>query len=443
MELLMNKSYLLGNLRIALFLAGYMVFGATAFSDYFIVDSNLLVALCLAPFILTIDRKNYSFRYLIPAVLFVGTSFFTGVRSILFLGFIFSMLFTIETTHGKTSWSVMWMLFFVSPVFKFLALTFGFPIRLFLSKVSAYLLSFFGSQAVAIGNIIQMNGREFSVDPECMGLSMLTVSLLLALFMEARVGRKKGRTLSIFGYSILLGSTFLLNVICNLMRIMLVVRFGILPGTTMHDVIGIICLITYVLIPLYFLVKKLKRKSNSDSNSSPSKYWKGITPLNISLLSAMTLSFAVVDKSIPALTPDSNCLVEGFSRKRLDTGVIQFSNQDALVYVKPLHFYNAEHSPLVCWSGSGFGFKNYQAEMIGGTEVYCGIIERGKERIHSAWWFDNGRKKTISQFEWRVDAIVSGDKYCLVNVNAATKEELIEQTAGLLRINIFQSQQEH
>ena len=41
--------------------------------------------------------------------------------------------------------------------------------------------------------------------------------------------------------------------ISNLSRIVLLILFKIYPELIVHDIIGILCLITYILIPFYFL----------------------------------------------------------------------------------------------------------------------------------------------------------------------------------------------
>src|SRR5690606_11435069 len=48
---------------------------------------------------------------------------------------------------------------------------------------------------------------------------------------------------------------FVLNVICNLFRIILLVIFKIMPEDPLHELMGVFCLILYVMIPLYFIAK--------------------------------------------------------------------------------------------------------------------------------------------------------------------------------------------
>ncbi len=420
-----------------LYLSAFMVFAFFAFSDYFISDSNVLIALLLSPFIIIIDRKSKSNRYLIPAVILVSLSIFTGVRSILFLGFIFSVLFIIDSLIGKTSWTFVWLLFFISPIFKFIAMTFGFPIRLFLSEISAKVLSIAGNEVTASGNIIRFNGTDFSVDPACVGLSMIVISFIIMLFIVSHFQRRTGKKLSAINCLIIISITFICNVICNLFRIIALVQFNILPDTIMHDVTGLVCLLLYVIVPVYVSIYLFYRKAgkyNQSETVAPHKFSSDFLPLP--LIGLLLYSFVFVDKSIPAKTPDRQCMIDGFTKERLESGVITFKNEEGLIYVKPMNFYNAEHNPLVCWSGSGYAFKQYHTEIINGTEIYLGLILKGNEKIYSAWWFDKGDKKTISQFEWRIDAM-KGGRYCLINVNAASKEELTKLTEELLKKNIF------
>src|SRR5690606_7473196 len=108
-----------------------------------------------------------------------------------------------------------------------------------------------------LGNIIVLNGQEFAVDPACTGLNMLTVSLLLSLFMLAFYQRKTGHGNSFLLVAGVLLLTFGLNILANLFRIVLLVLFKIPASNIFHDLVGMACLILYVVLPLLWLLPKL------------------------------------------------------------------------------------------------------------------------------------------------------------------------------------------
>ena len=127
-----------------------------------------------------------------------------------------------------------------------------------------------------------------------------------------------------------------------------------------------------------------------------------------------------------------NIQISGFRKTRLETGILKLERKTALIYLKPAAFYIPGHDPKLCWAGSGYIFKNIKSETLAGYEVYTAILQKGKDKIHAAWWFDNGTLKTVNQMTWRWQAAKSGDNFYLVNVNALNRAELEKQAIGLL-----------
>jgi exosortase N len=147
----------------------------------------------------------------------------------------------------------LFLLGVLSPVFNFLSTVFGFPIRLRLSAWAGALLQGAGLEMAVSGNVISVNGTDFSVDPACMGLNMLVVSLIIALLLLAFQERKRQQTLPMYRIVLVLLATFGLNLLGNLIRIVLLVWFRLLPDNPLHDAVGMVCLLTYVVLPLWYL----------------------------------------------------------------------------------------------------------------------------------------------------------------------------------------------
>ena len=210
-----------------LMVAGYVLSG-----QYFVSDPLSWLALLVSPylFILNTEAKG-SFRYLILSVLCLGTSVFVHLHSLYFLAVAFALFFAIEAFAGKLNRLLLLWIAVISPVFRHLSVVFGFPIRLWLSVVAGKLLGWMGFKAEVLGNVIQLNGTEFSVDPACMGLQMLTASCLSGLLTLAFFERKTGKSLSFLMLILVFAGIILLNIGCNLVRIVLLVLFKILPKT--------------------------------------------------------------------------------------------------------------------------------------------------------------------------------------------------------------------
>lgn len=399
--------------------------------DYLILDVNVLIGACLLPLIMEVRKGDHSMRYLIPSILFTGLAILIPVKTMIFLAAVFSLFLLIESQTGKINFQSLVLLFTVSPLFKFATGMFSFPVRLKLSQFATDIFQLAGSNAYANGNVIVLNGQEFSVDPACAGLTMMGTSLILTLLFISFSERKYRRTYSIPQLLFIITGTFILNIIANLFRILMLITFKIGAEDPFHDLAGIMALILYVLLPLYFLTNKIYKPGiNPEGHLSAMN--RHAVYLNVFILSLLCISMIRSEiKALEKTETISHSEIIGFRKQLVENGIIKFENETALVYVKPLQFYNAEHNPMICWKGSGYEFRNIKEELVRGKPVYTGIISNGKDELHTAWWFDNGKVKTNDQLEWRWSAIREGG-FSLVNVSAATKEELQRELQKLI-----------
>ncbi|TCD16874.1 exosortase N [Pedobacter psychrodurus] len=398
---------------------------------------NLYAGLLLAPFICNLKPGQFSLRYLIPTVTAIVLAIFIPVKTLFFIALLFAALLFIENSLGKLSEAFLFLLFLLSPVFKYLIATIDFPIRLWLTAKVTELLNSMGTHAVAFGNIIELEKHSFAVDPACAGLNMLVISLIISLFLlvynQKRINKQPP--------FILVGGLFLLtiglNICSNFFRILLLVLFKIMPDTVFHDAIGLICLSIYVIVPLIFVSKVLIihfstfKKQNPNQNR-PANYNVRLPLLHITIL-ALLIFIALNMVKADHLTPINNQIqLSGFKKKLLETGISKFENNEALIYIKPAPFYVPGHDPKLCWTGSGYDFNNIKKEKIANTEIYTAILSKGADRIYAAWWFDNGTIKSINQLSWRWSGAMGSQLFYLVNVNANNRKNLHHQVAQLL-----------
>ncbi len=420
--------------------AGYLAFAGYYLKNYFIPDANLLMGLVLAPYLMLIRKGNYSSRYLLPTLFCLGFSVFIPLTSLVYLTLVFGLLLLVESTIGKVSYFIPVLLLILSTVFNYFSNFIGFPIRLWLSKIAGEMLLLAGQQVEVSGNLINLNGAAFSVDPACAGLRMMATSFILAMFVLAFYQRKTNREMGFKLVASLLFLTLLLNIGSNLIRIVLLVLFKIPPTNYFHDLVGVACLLVYVVLPLLFITEKLFK----NATELPQKSQDLLPPKPISL----ALSFCVLlgtvlgglqTEKIKAarITQENNLALSGYQKQVLTDGITKFENAEHLIYVKPVNFYAAEHSPMVCWTGSGYSFRSINQEKINGREIYTGVLQKGKDKIYTAWWFDRGVCKTISQWEWRWQAAKTNQTFNLINVSAATPDALKIKTKELLSTTLF------
>lgn len=401
-----------------------------------------LVVLVL-PFVIRKQSKEQSVRYGIIALVIMLVFFFIRLSSLYFFALVCSLFFLYESRFGKLNSLPLLMIAIVSPVAMSLSSIVGFEIRLWLTEQAVSILQVFNKGYSTSGNIILMGGNEFHVDSECMGLKMTLLSLFVSLLMMTYQQKKKGVSHSILLILLILLIALLLMVISNLMRIILITLFKSMPGTWSHDLIGIISFIVYVTIPLWFIIKAIPgRKTIVVADEHPNSIRDTVYYAFVIVITGFFLFFNINGLGKEEKTkPDSgivNLQSEAYERSLEEHNVIKMFDGEHLVYIKPaVKFYSADHSPIICWKGSGYEIHREQIIRIGSKEVYLSELRKGDDLLYSAWWYDCGIEKTISQFSWRAKSLIYNNEYHLVNIIGEDKASLIEEADRLLSINIF------
>ncbi|WP_448701839.1 exosortase N [Mucilaginibacter sp. AW1-3] len=423
-------------------LAAYGCIAFWLFKGYFSWDVNVSLGLATAPYICTVNKGTLSLKYLVPTILAMVLAILLPVRSMLFVAILLAVLLLVENGIGKLSNVVLFLMLLISPMFKYAAMIFELPVRLWLSAQVAALLSRIGIVAVAAGNQIVLNGSEFSVDPACAGLNMLVTSLLICLFTIAFYQRQTQKRLHFLFLGGLLIITIGLNIVCNFFRITFLVLFKVMPQTFFHDFIGMFCLLLYVIVPLMYGCKLI---FGFIAQSKPPKQQPAMVQNTIRypllhasfLVLTIFIAFHLSAMQNSMNTKNVDIDLPGYHKNKLADGVLKFENAEALVYLKPTAYYAPGHDPMVCWTGSGYAFTNISRSAINGTLVYTGTLKKGADKIYAAWWFDNGTLQTSDQLKWRWAAAQGQPQFYLVNVNAATPQLLKSKATQLLSANKY------
>jgi exosortase N len=393
--------------------------------DYWLMDGPFILGCVLAPYLFIVRQPGrYSYRYAGPAVGLALLAAWIPVKTFQYGAFSLFLLFLLEVRVGKLNPLPVLLLGLLSPAFRYVTEVFGFPIRLQLSAGAGWLVGQMGTPVEVQGNVLVRDGFAFAVDPACVGLQLVTVSFLVALFLLAHLERTTGRHLpdGLTGAALL--ATGLLVALANLIRIVLLVVFRLLPDSPLHDLAGLACLVAYVVLPVYFLFRFLYQRTGHPAVPAPvvtaNPSW-GRAAGPAVLLAALVLLPSAGPAPRAGQLPLPFEGLPGYARTPLAYGITQFAHANALVYVKPISaFHSIEHSPLVCWRGSGYAFGRINEQNVGGYRVYTGELTKGADVLHTAWWFDNGKHRTTAQWEWRWRMLRGGPPYSLVNVSAAT-----------------------
>ena len=429
-----------GTLFAILILVG-LVGGVLAFPlDYF-RNSNVWIGLCMFPFTLFIEgRKRVNFVYAGLAVMFATLASIYGVRIFYFFSIAFYFLWLIEFFLGALNVLVLFLVLLASPFFIQVVTILGFPLRLMLSEYAGFILNLIGKNVRVEGNMMILNNLMFSVDEACMGLNMLAISMLMAVSVLIYRYRLYGRLLGLGSSVAFFGLALALNVTMNLIRIMALVYFEIPPDDLMHEIVGILCLLCYVVIPLYFFGAWFIQKFGESKDECISH--ESISPTNILLFIlpfvVLTVGSRLEKSKIASTIEHADLQFTGGAAEQLSDGITKISTEKLLIYVKSIpDFFTGEHTPLMCWKGSGYEFSGITTITVAGVSMYKGTLVRDENTLFTAWWYSNGEVNTISQLDWRLRMLCGEEKFCLVNVTAKSEQTLNDALASIFKNDLL------
>lgn len=373
-------------------------------------------------------------RYAWAAAAFALLCLLVPVKTFFYLALCFSVFYFLEASNRKIPFAGLCALVISSPVFTYGATAFSFPLRMHLAEWVGSWLRIGQPGTLVHGAVIEQQGYEFSVDPACMGLHMLSLSLLFGLILLGWLQRKTGRYLPFFPALFYLLLVFLLNLLANLLRMVLLVQFHLLPGNFLHDLVGLLCLFLYVILPAGWMIRKFMDRWGRPYQALP---FAGISfNLPLVLLSVALLVAALRlnrADSYDRFDQNAQRSVPGYRLSVFEPGIVKMENDRSLVYVKCLRgFYDTEHHPSMCWSGAGYDFSEVKTENIGGTEVFTARLQRNREKLYTAWWYEDGSSTTTSQWAWRRDQLLQGSQFVLVNLTASTESDRNREVTNFL-----------
>lgn len=278
-------------------------------------------------------------------------------------------------------------------------------------------------------------GVEFSVDEACMGLNMLSFSMLMTVVIIAHHCRRLRVILSMSKLTMCFSLAFTLVLLANFLRIVILVVLFIPPSNPLHEFIGLGCMILYTIVPMYFVIKVATARWGTPAKCE----FEARQPTPAILFSFLVFGvvFVVVGFRQPRILElGVNQPAIAYSQEKgewIKRDVFRISNPDMLLYVKPIPtFYSGEHTPAYCWRGSGYKISGLSEHRVGTTAVYLGRLEKSGSVLHTAWWYTDGISSTVGQFTWRKEMFRTGRPFALVNVTCSSRELLIARVEEIL-----------
>lgn len=407
------------------------------FPSYYVLHVHVLVGLLLLPFVFFINgpqRNNY--LYMTAIGLCGAVAVFYSIRIGYFFAIGFFMLWLVEYYIGRCNSLVLFLLVFMSPFFTQVSAILGFPVRLKISTLAGTVLKAVGMNVSIEGNLIVLDGAVFSVDEACMGLSMLSMSMLIGVFLLTYRYRTDGRQLALLPVSLFFAVMFALNLATNLCRIVVLVTFHVPAETAMHEFVGLICFVCYTVIPAYFISAWFLKKGYKNCyvpTLVPASTFQKMLPLAIGAF-LLLAGVRIGNQRSQSVSDYAKVSFQNIPGEQLSDGITKSGDEKLLVYVKPIpEWFTGEHSPLICWRGSGYLFNEVKEITVGERRMYGGRISKGADELYTAWWFSNGDIHTISQLEWRINMLKGEPKFYLVNITAKDEQTLMKEANDMLQ----------
>jgi len=413
--------------------------------NYWAWDIQLILCILVAPIAFRLRYpQQKSTRYLLLTLLFLGIFGFTHIKLSFLLGVGCGILLLIEGNFGKLGEMPLVFLGLLSPILQYIAKVFTFPIRLWLSKTCGKIFSFFHFPIQVSGNVFEIDNISFAVDTACMGLNMLSSSLAICALLVAFGEQRTQKRLAIAQLTGIFLLAFFLILVANLFRIIILVLFRAMPETYGHEIIGLLCWGVYVILPLYFLIQFLYQKKgillvrnteNIDYQSNKSirhLLMLLCVPFSILLLALTYSPLKSQDEKARKLT------LAGFQKSIVEHEIVKFEHDSLLIYLKPaIAFYGTDHNPTICWQASGYTFHKMEIQNIDNQDVFIAELHKGADILYTAWWYDNGKEKTVAQLHWRWQMMKGEEPYRLINVSSPNFSYLKKECAVLLKKDWF------
>jgi len=412
-----------------------------AFPGYIAKHTFFWVCLATLP-VSVIKNTSRAFPFLICCFVLALLSLLLPTTIGIYTYMCCMILFVVQRRVGSIHVNGLVHAFLASPFFSYISSLVSFPIRIQLSKAVSHLLHFTGFENEIAGNVIRVNNQDFLVDQACSGMYLLGYGILFGtLILSIRIRKQTISTLSLLGYYALL---LVFIIWGNLVRIYVLVAGNIEAGHWMHETVGLLLFVVQIILPFYCIVNRQSASINAEIpkksasfNTFPRVYYLALTGILLLMISRSTDK----EQQPPGLHLNS---VSGFEVTQPTRDVIKLVNHESLIYIKkPVAAYRADHNPLICWSGSGYAFKQVETLSSGNTQVNFATLKKGDNTLYSCWWFESDVSRTANQWDWRWKAFKNKERFYLVNVTCNTKDQLKKQMTHLMAESILSKISHH
>jgi len=390
---------------------------------------SMLLGIIVFPFVIKFQNQSSNFKYAILAGLVSIGLLLVRTNSLYYFSAVFLMLFVLDKWFGKINILPFLLAVVISPTINTIVYIWSFPIRLKLSEWAGATLKMVGIDIEVQGNLLLLEGNTFAVDPACIGLKLIITALVLSIVILAYFEKKHQKTINFWQSMPVLFLVLFATILANFIRLLTLIIFHILPENPLHDAVGMLSLVVYVLIPMYFFIPFYFKKYIKNVNLNSSKIIS-VNRISYVVYSILLVLIIINGRQFLEQRIENKSAIEHIQFANLDRivtelGVLKLENEEALIYVKPpVRFFQGSHDPRFCWQGSGYDFSEVEIQNFGDKQLYIALLTKENDKIYTAWWYQSQNSQTPHEWNWRLNNLKNQEAFYMVNVNCNDKATL-------------------
>lgn len=351
------------------------------------------------------QKVFYGIAFTILLLLLCSWQLYTRSTTALALVLAGVLLFYLHT--GRFSAGAFWLLIFCTSVSDKILMQFSVEIKQALCSWAYLSLKDVLQIEKQEGVYLWISGKQISVDTACMGLSMLRSGFLCAVALLSLEERRSSRRFSYMQYLIVFLITLFCIVLSNYFRILVLLLTGNTEDNLLHQLMGLACFALYLLLPLFLLFRFMK----------PRRFFREVQPRS-SYMPAFIFGILMIFTLVLSLRmekgPEYSRLIDGLPVKGgiwVNPEVYKIQQQGKLTYIK-----TASHSPMLCWTGSGYRVIRDYITTYEHKPAHCTLLEKDGQVLYSYWWYENGSERALAFPEVLLTQLFTGNPARLINV---------------------------
>ncbi len=373
------------------------------------LDNNLLGILAsIVLFIIGGRKTTFNVSYLLFPMIFLleFVSYRLHTKSVHLLAVVLFICFLHYSLTQKFSFIAFICILLFSSLFN----TFFDYLSTEIKQALCYYVFIVLNNFISIDKIEGVNfyiqNSKITIDTACMGLSMFKTGLLSGAFLLTFEEKKQQKYFNILQIFLFCGLIVILNIVSNYFRIITLILFQCTEENVLHHSIGILCFVFYQIVPMLFLIRFFKPKTEEVSIQKQHSVFF--------IVAGSMILFATsfeIKKEIP------HNLLENINPKYaiqngtwVNDEVFKIATPNKLTYIK-----TPSHNPLVCWTGAGYKIIEKKEVKRGNEKIWLVRMEKDNIQYNSYWWYECNSKKYTSLPEVLLIKLFSNKTVRLIN----------------------------